>query len=128
MNPMAADFTAVFGALRPVLAKHEEHMIVKYDTPEGYSLDSKVPSVFPQHKGRPLVFGAIRMGKGYVSFHLMPVYMCADLEAKITPALKRRMRGKSCFNFRTVPDAGLLSDLEGLTDASVAAWQQRKWL
>src|SRR5437879_2038576 len=125
---MPADFALVFAALKPVLAKYETRMTAKFDTPDRYSLDSKVPSPFPQHKGHPLAFGEVRIGKAYVSFHLLPVYMCEELIARISPELKERMQGKACFNFRTVPAPELLSDLKKLTAASVAAWRERKWL
>jgi hypothetical protein len=44
----------------------------------------------------------VRKGKSYVSFHLIPVYMFPDLLKGLSPALEKRMQGKSCFNFKTV--------------------------
>jgi hypothetical protein len=32
-------------------------------------------------------FGSVRLGKAYVSFHLMPLYMCETLIAAIPEAL-----------------------------------------
>lgn len=45
---------------------------------------------------------------------LKPVYTHAELAAKISPALKKRMQGKSCFNFK-VADEELFDELEALT-------------
>ena len=125
---MPADFAPILAALKAVLAKYEKQLALKADSAAGYSVDSKVPPPFPQHKGQPLAFGAVRVGKGYVSFHLLPVYMCPELIAFITPALKKRMQGKACFNFKALPAPDLLSDLELLTKASTEAWQERGWL
>jgi hypothetical protein len=36
-------------------------------------------------------FGAVKLGKAYVSFHLMPLYMSPTLEKEISPSLKKRM-------------------------------------
>ena len=69
----------------------------------------------PNSKGREVWFGAARIGKRYVSYHLMPVYACPDLLDRISPELKKRMQGKSCFNF-TRMDEKLFKELEVLTD------------
>ncbi len=51
-----------------------------------------------------------------LSFHLMPVYAFPGLLKGISPELKRRMQGKSCFNFTAI-DEKLLGELSELTDA-----------
>lgn len=68
----------------------------------------------PLKPGEPMWFGGVRVGKAYVSYHLMPVYTHPKLAAKISPALKKRMQGKSCFNFKAV-DTALFDELEALT-------------
>jgi len=35
--------------------------------------------------------------------HLMPLYMRPELAAAISPVLKRRMPGKTCFHFKADP-------------------------
>ena len=43
----------------------------------------------------------------------MPIYMFPELLKDISPALKKHMQGKSCFNFKTVePD--LFKELQDL--------------
>ena len=68
----------------------------------------------PSSKGREVWFGAARIGKNYVSYYLMPVYVCPDLLEGMSPALKKRMQGKSCFNFTRV-DETLFQELAELT-------------
>jgi hypothetical protein len=121
---MAGDFVAVFAAL----AEYETRLAVKADRSTEYTLVTKSASPFPQHKGQPMDFGSVRMGKAYVSFHLMPIYMCPALEKSVTPGLKARMQGKSCFNFKVAPDEELIGDLRMLTEASFANWRERKWV
>ena len=125
---MAADFTAVFAALKPVLAKYAKRLSVKTDTPIEYTLLTRSASPFHQHKGQPLYFGSVRLGKAYVSFHLLPLYMCPELMTGISPALKKRMQGKACFNFKTDPEPELIADLKRLTDAGFKQWVRKKWL
>lgn len=125
---MTSAFPPVFEALKPILVKHEKRMTAKSDPRMGYSLYSKAPSPFPQHKGQPLFFAALRTGKAYVSFHLMPLYMCPALTEGMSPELKKRMQGKACFNFKTVPDPALIQELKRLTANSIKQWTERKWL
>ena len=64
--------------------------------------------------GREVWFGAVRIGKRYVSYHLMPVYAFPDLLNMISPELRKRMQGKSCFNF-THSDEKFFQELAHLT-------------
>jgi hypothetical protein len=50
------------------------------------------------------------------AFHLFPVYVFPDLLTGISPELKKRMHGKSCFNFTKVDEA-LFAELARLTAA-----------
>jgi hypothetical protein len=73
-------------------------------------------------------FGSVRLGKAYVSFHLMPLYMNEALSGTISPALRKRMQGKTCFNFKTAPDAALLAELERLTAAGLKFFDDKNWV
>ncbi len=73
-----------------------------------------------------MYFGSVRLGKAYVAFHLMPLYMNEELTATISPALKKRMQGKTCFNFKTMPDAVLLAELKTLTAAGYKNFREKK--
>jgi len=125
---MSADFGEVFAALKPVMAKHAKRLAVKTDSAKEYGLVTKGASPFPQHKGQPLWFGQIKLGKAYVSYHLVAIYMNPSLAKIVSPALKKRMQGKSCFNFKSVPEQALLGDLERLTQAAVDDWAAKKWV
>jgi hypothetical protein len=123
-----ADHSLAFAALKPVLARHAPSLLVKVNTPIDYTLVTKAASPFPQHKGQPMFFGSVREGKAYVSFHLMPLYMCPDLVSRISPTLKKRMQGKTCFNFRNAPAPELIEELEGLTEIAFRNWSTKGWL
>src|SRR5215469_74460 len=125
---MATDFAAVFAALKPILASHAKRLVVQTDTPTEYLLVTKSPSPFPQHKGHPMQVAWILLAKAYVSFHLMPLYMSPALTGSISPALKKRMQGKTCFNFKDTPPPELIAELKLLTETGVQQWAERNWL
>jgi len=122
------DFKPVFAALRDVLASQASRLSVKTDKPTQYTLLTRSPSLFPQHKGQPMWFGEVRIGKAYVSLHLLALYFNPELNATISPELKKRKQGKACFNFKTMPERELLAELRRLAKAGVKAFAERKWL
>lgn len=83
---------------------------IVHDKPDSYHLDT----TFPIYRGKPAMFAAVRRGKAYVSYHLMPLYMNLHLNSRVSAELQRRRQGKACFNFTSV-DASLFAELAELT-------------
>lgn len=108
------DFTELTRRLTELMKASATGMIVARDGDGGLELLAPIPH--PLKPKEPLWFGGVRAGKAYVSYHLMPVYGSAALAAKVSPGLKKRMQGKSCFNF-TKPDEALFAELAELTRA-----------
>ena len=75
-----------------------------------------------------MYFGSVRLGKAYVSLHLMPLYMNPRLTKAISPELKKRMQGKTCFNFKTNPEPEITAELKRLTGEGFRQFLERKWL
>jgi hypothetical protein len=89
----------------------------RLDVARDDAVDFYTRAKFPYDKRGPMMFGAVRTGKAYVSYHLLPLYMCEELKSTISPALHKRMQGKACFNFKAMPDPALLVELRTLTEA-----------
>ena len=106
----------VFSALKSVLAPYASQLDAKKDD----ALELYVDTRHLQKNKKPLFFGAVQVKKSYVSFHLMPVYVNPDLLDAVSPELKARMQGKSCFNFTAI-EPSLFKELEGLTKKCVAS-------
>jgi hypothetical protein len=111
----ADQFPALYAALRAIFVPYLDRLTVQTDAPGVICLNAP-KSPWPD---KELFFGKAEIGKRYVSFHLMPVYMHPDLLDGVSPALRKRMQGKSCFNF-TQADPALVAELADLTAASVA--------
>lgn len=117
------DFAAIFARLKGIMAAFADQLRVTADEPRKYYLVTKSNS----WKGGPMFFGAVMTGRAYASYHLMPLYICPELVRTISPELKKRMQGKSCFNFRE-PDPALFAQLADLTEAGLEKYRARKWL
>jgi hypothetical protein len=112
-----------YAALKEILELYEKDLLVQPYKPEF----SCLVTCLAVHKGKPVWFASIRMGKNYISYHLMPVYMNAATQKRIPAGLKKRMQGKACFNFREVGPA-LFRQLSELTVAGFEGYRARKFV
>jgi len=76
---------------------------------------------------QPLNFGGVRLGNSYVSFYLMSIYVSPQEMNAMSPELKKRMQGKSCFNFKSVNEK-LFRELEKLTKSGAAKFTDDKFV
>jgi len=118
------DLEPVFARLKQILESCKEGWVVKGD-PQRYTYLESASAVC---RGRPLWFGAVRIGKNYVSFHLMPLYMNPPLLRAVSPSLKKRMQGKTCFNFKAALEPELLQALRQLVEAAMTDWTAKKYV
>jgi hypothetical protein len=120
----------VFTRLRAILEMHADRFSITADTNDRYCLEANVgPATLRAWGGkvkRPQIPVAwVETGKSYVSFHLMAIDPA--LRGEMSPALAKRMQGKTCFNFTTVDDA-LFRELEHLTARGLAAFESAGYI
>lgn len=125
---MPAEFEMVFDRLKQILKKYSGQLTIKPDSDSKYGLYAKVgPATLKAWKGKmkspimPLAW--VEIGKAYVSYHLLGIYMNPKLQAEIPKELKTRMQGKTCFNFKKV-DENVFKELDQLTAKSIAAFKK----
>ena len=118
-----ADLPAIFEQLRLVMQKHAGDLDVIKDVKGDYSLNGG----YSEQYKKVIWFGGVKKMKNYVSYHLIAVYGCPQLSAELSPELRRKMHGKSCFNF-TQLDAATVKELSSLTARSVEAFRKARWL
>ena len=116
-------FSEVFAELKKFLEPYADRLAVVSDTEGNYYLDT----FHIMKNKKPLFFGAAQIKKRYVSFHLMPVYVEPALLDGMSEPLKKRMQGKSCFNFRAV-DAVLFSELSELTRRGFEFYEEKGYV
>ena len=119
----APDRTAVVSALRSLL---EPFAAALHETKDGFG-GWCLETGHVEKYGKPVFFGGVREGKAYVSYYLMPVYMCPDLLEDMSPELKKHMQGKSCFNFKQIEPA-LFAELGTLTERGFARFRKEGYV
>jgi hypothetical protein len=118
-----SNFNEVFSELKSIFRPYAKKMDIASDTETYYLLNTR----YLMKNKQPLCFGGVRLGKNYVSFYLMSVYASPDLLEAMSPELKKRMQGKSCFNFKEV-DPRLFKELKTLTKAGAAKFSDRNFI
>ena len=100
-------FDVAYSRLGEMLRRHKDKLSVAIEKPGEFwmAVTGEV------YRGKPLVFAGVRMGKNYVSYHLMSVYM---RKVEMSAELTKRRPGKACFNFSEV-DEKLFGELDKLT-------------
>jgi hypothetical protein len=133
------DLQPVFEELRRRMSLHEGPFRPSFNASDANSAGArKVDDPTPQtsylllgaaNEKYPdgLMFGGVQLGKRYVSYHLMCVYMSPDLLEAMSPQLRKRMQGKSCFNFTKV-DEELFDELSAITAKGRELYAARGWL
>jgi hypothetical protein len=117
------DRTPVFTELRRIMQPYIARLVCVVDSDNELSLETR----YIQKNKQPLWFGGVQIKKNYVSYHLMPIYVNPQLLANMSPGLKKRMQGKSCFNFTVVDDA-LFQELAALTEAGFQDYERHGYI
>ena len=112
------DGQAAFIALRQLLLPYRSKLHIVHDDPGHFYANCARPDA----RGKPQFFGAVKVSGGKTLFHFMPVYDFPDLLDNISPVLRKRMQGKSCFNF-DVPDPAVAEELAGLVVRGVERYR-----
>ena len=116
---MDEDFASIFGQLRALFLPHEAKCVKQCDEAGRYFLGTQEVRA---KDGYRTAFGGVEVKKNYVSAHVMPVYAHPELLETISPELRRRMQGKSCFNFRKA-DPSLFAELGELIRRGAARFE-----
>ena len=117
------DLASVYAELHKILAPYAAKLDTKRDDENELYVDTR----HIQKNKKPLFFGAVQVKKSYVSFHLMPVYVKPELLASLSPDLKSRLQGKSCFNFSSCHPR-LFKELAALTQSAYASYKEQGYV
>lgn len=117
------ELQSVFTELSSILRSYAGKLEIKTDSQSELYVDTR----HIMKNKKPLFFGAVQIKKNYVAFHLMPVYVQPALLDSVSSNLKRRMQGKSCFNFTAI-DKKLFRELAGLVKSGYASYQEQGYV
>lgn len=105
------NFAPLFKKLKGILKKHEPRCVVDLSSDTEYFLNAAAPGP----KGKPDFFGGVSINKISISFYLRAVHSVPALRKSLSPALRKRLHGKSCFRFER-DEPALFEELAALTE------------
>lgn len=122
---MSSTLDAVFVRLRDILATRSREFTISSDSAQHYCLNAPVgDATLKQWGGKiktPTIPVAwVEVQQAYVSFHLMGIMGNTKLVNSLSSALRARMHGKSCFNFKAI-DEMQIAELDRVTGESLRA-------
>ena len=126
----------IFSRIQVLLQKHAGQLRqterylgsqAKDDKP-GFHLYGKTEvSLFDKKPQPTYVAGVIRQ-KNYVSFYFSPIYSHPkEFLDKLSPGLKKSLKGKSCFNLKAIDD-DILAEIDSLLGAGIDHYRQMEWI
>ena len=108
-----AEFAAVEARLRGILEPYRDRL-------ETGTIYNREILRRPGGRGHDWFAGVVP-NKNYVSFYMLPIYTWPRLLDGMSPALRKRKQGASCFNFSAV-DEDQMAELAALTERSFQAY------
>ncbi len=99
------DLLAVEARLRAILVPYEDRL--EHATIYG------IPTLRRRGANAHQWFAFVKPATKHVGFYLLPVHTWPDLVEAVSPALRKRLTGKSTFTFRSIDEAQL-AELEAL--------------
>ena len=97
---------------------------------KSFQLTVPKPVVVPgAYGGKPVdvQLAAAIVQKGYVGLYLMCVYMNEKAKKKLSPALLKLLKGKSCFHVKKLDDA-LIKDIQNALAIGAEVYKERGWV
>ena len=113
MRELTADFAAIEARLWAILDRYRDRL----EAGSVYGLATLKWPGATQHD----FFAGVRVAAKHVAFHLMPVYTHPHLLDDVSPALRKRLKGKTTFDLTAIDEA-LFVELERLTALSFDAY------
>lgn len=124
----------IFDSLKAVLLEYvppfRTDPQLKTGNKRALELSVPKPVVVPgAYGGKPvhLMFAAAILQKGYVGFYIMCVYTDGPAKTRISPALLKLRKGKSCFQIKAWDEA-LGADVRAALAVAKETYRERGWL
>lgn len=125
----AAD-NAVFDLLKTELERLAPPFSPRTGTVKGkrdYVLYSAKAVEIDGKKYPEMYFAAAIEQKGYTGFYFMPLYAAPEVRERISPALLKLLKGKSCFHLKSADGETLVMVREAL-QAGHEVYRKRGWV
>ena len=125
----------IFEEVKQILKKNSSGFVerdeyigsqAKQKKPGFHIYGSKDVSLFGK-KPQPTYIAGVIQQKNYVSFYLSPIYSHPDLYPKLSPDLKKVLKGKSCFNIAKATPK-LFKEIDDVLKRGINKYKEIDWV
>lgn len=117
------DLKTVFAALKKQLAVTVPPLTVTKDLPGNFEVTSLKPSTFMGRSYPHMYFGAAVIKSDYVGLYMMYLYADKGQVSKLSPALRKCLKGMSCLHIKT-DDPALMKDVSAAIKLGIACYKK----
>jgi hypothetical protein len=124
---------AIYEELHELLSEYAPPFVLEEDSIKGkrdLHLQAPGPVIVPgKYGGSPKVVGmaSIILQKGYVGFYFLPIYLEPALAKKLSPGLRKLLKGKTCFYVRRLTPE-LKKDVRAALEIGKKDFAKRGWI
>lgn len=115
-----ARLTTVFERLKAIMASYAGNLVIRSDSATLFEIDTRRL----QPNGKSMPFGAIRIRREYVSYHLTPILVSPQLLAEVSKYLRSHIRDEATFAFTRI-DESLFREVAAVTKMAYESFKQR---
>lgn len=118
-NPIKIDL-----ALRTIIKRHENKLQLKKDDSRGLEVAGTIPTMQGKQKVDGFYFASVIPKPKDCRLYFFPIYTDVDAFTEIDPALRKCLKGKSCFHIKKM-DASLEASITDMIDKGISIYQEK---
>ena len=124
---MSSTLQEIQDRLKAILSEYCPPLTARVDTPRRYELYSINEVVIDGRKRSEVYFAGAIIQKSFVGFYFMPMYGNPEFIERLSPELKKCIKGKACLNIREA-DQELFKQIEKMTRDGFKMYKGLKWI
>lgn len=118
-NPIEIDL-----ALRALIKQHSSHLQFRKDDSSGLEAAGTIPTMQGKQQVDGIYFASIIPKPTDCRLYFFPIYTDVEAFTTINPALKKCLKGKSCFHIKKM-DASLEASISSMINQGVKIYKKK---
>jgi len=106
-----------------LLSQHCPPLKITFDSEENFEVIGNTPAMQGRKKVDGIYFASIKPKPKDVRLYFFPIYTHPESFSDISPSLKKTLKGKSCFHFRTI-DSELENEIKKLFQKGIDLYKK----
>jgi hypothetical protein len=123
MNPMITEPKEIFETLKEILTAATPPLKIRINTENNFEVAGTKEAMQGKQKVDGFYFASIVPKPKDVRFYFFPIYMCPSAFENLSEALKKNMKGKSCFHFKKL-DTELEKEIREMVNKGVEIFRK----